>query len=261
MTGCFYSHATVLEKIRYTKNIFAVILESASIAGAARPGNFVMIRDPRWESDPILNRPMSIARSDVNKGTIELQILISGKGTKLLSDLQQGDSLIVAGPLGTTFTDPDETGKTILVAGGIGIAPLIFYREYWRLSADNSDFLYGAANAVSLIPENYLPPAIQFCTDDGTKGYHGFVTERLKQLADSDKICKVLACGPTPMLKAVQHIINSADIPAELSVETPMGCGFGICLGCIVRKSNDRNSYLLACKDGPVFSAGEIILD
>lgn len=253
-------HTATVQSIEYyNKFIFSVKINAPQIAENARPGHFVMIRDLQWQSDPLLNRPMSIASVDLDSGTLELQILITGRGTRLLSSIKTGDKIIVIGPLGSVFSKPNNAEEVILVAGGIGVAPLIFFDRYFK--PEGRKFIYGAAGKNALIPGKFIPANIEYCTDDGSFGHHGFVTSLLQTYLNPEKPQRIYACGPTPMLVAVQKIMKKNNIPGEISIETMMACGFGLCLGCVVPKAENPQEYYLACKEGPVFNANEIVLE
>lgn len=245
----------------YSNKIFSLKLYSPDICQNAKPGQFVMIRDNNWRLTPFLNRPMSIANVDVDANILELQILVAGKATSLLSEIKDTTKLQVIGPLGNSFSIPNENDSIALVAGGIGIAPLIFYESFFKSVLKNISFFYGAANKSELISEKFLPKNIRYSTDDGSKGYKGFVTKDLLQSLNSIKINKIYACGPNLMLKSVQKIAKDHNIYCELSIETIMACGYGICQGCIVKKQENENEYYLTCTEGPVFNAKNITLD
>ena len=220
-----------------------------------------MIRDKNWSLNPFLNRPMSIANVDKESNIFELQILVAGKGTSLLSQLHQDSTIKVIGPLGNSFSFPKENDNVALIAVGIGTAPLVYFESILNGINVNIDFFYGAANQSELIPEDDLPKNIHYSTDDGSKGFNGFVTQDFNKYIAENEIQKIYACGPNPMLKAVQDIAIKNDIFCELSIETIMACGFGICQGCIVRKKENENEYYLTCVEGPVFNAKNIVLD
>ena len=135
----------------YTKNIFSLLLYSPEICNISKPGQFVMIRDKKWNLDPFLSRPMSIARVDKKSNIFELQILVTGKGTSLLSEIRQNESVYILGPLGNTFTIPENEDKVALLAGGIGIAPLIYFSDLLLEKKISFDFYYGAASEADLI--------------------------------------------------------------------------------------------------------------
>lgn len=245
----------------YTDKIFSLKMFSPDICQNSKPGQFLMIRDKNWNLNPFLNRPMSIANVDKESNVFELQILVAGKGTHHLSKLTKNSILQVIGPLGNSFSYPESNEKIALVAGGIGIAPLIFFESELKNSKSKIEFFYGAANQSELIPVKYLRNNIRYSTDDGSKGINGFVTEDLKNFIKTNDIHKIYACGPNPMLKEVQKIAIKNQIYCELSIETIMACGYGICQGCIVRKKENENEYLLTCVDGPVFNSKSISLD
>ena len=219
-----------------------------------------MIRDIKWNMDPFLSRPMSIARVDKKSNIFELQILVTGKGTSLLSGIRKSESVYVLGPLGNTFSIPDKNDKVALLAGGIGIAPLIYFSDLLLEKKISFDFYYGAASKSELIPKKYLPENIRFSTDDGSFGFKGFVTENFESVSITNGYNKIYACGPNPMLNAVKNIALKKKIDCELSIETIMVCGIGICQGCIVEKHSKANEYYLTCIDGPVFKADDINL-
>jgi dihydroorotate dehydrogenase electron transfer subunit len=204
---------------------------------------------------------MSIANVNKESNIFELYILVSGKGTTLLSKLNKKSTIQVVGPLGNSFTYPGKNENTVLVAGGIGIAPLVFYESILNGNKYKLDFFYGATSQSELIPKYYLPGDIRYSTDDGSKGFKGFVTENLKHFIERNDINKIYACGPNSMLKAVQNIALENKIHCELSIETIMACGFGICQGCVVKKKANGNEYYLTCIEGPVFNAKNISLD
>lgn len=220
-----------------------------------------MIRNKDWNLNPFLNRPMSIANVDQKKGLFELQILVSGKGTKLLSELNENTSIQVIGPLGNSFKLPSVKDNVALIAGGIGIAPLLYFEKLLKQKNIKTNFFYGASTHTELIPEEYLPENIRISTDDGSTGFNGFVTQDFANFTKNNKIQRIYSCGPNPMLKAVQEIALKENIECELSIETVMACGLGICQGCIVPKKENENEYYLTCTEGPVFNAKSIILD
>ncbi len=220
-----------------------------------------MVRDKNWSLNPFLSRPMSIANVDKNTNLFELQILVAGKGTVLLSKLEKNLTIQVIGPLGNSFSTPQENENVALIAGGIGVAPMIYFEKVLKNQSNNIDIFYGAANQTELIPNEYLPQNTRFSTDDGSKGFNGFVTQDFAKSFDKKKIHKIYACGPNPMLKAVQDIANKNDVFCELSIETVMACGLGICQGCIVRKEENENEFYLTCVEGAVFNAKKIKLN
>ena len=239
---------------------FLMALESIEIVSEATPGQFVMIRVGKG-SDPLLRRPFSICGT---KGTNQFLILykVVGRGTSFLSEAGEGDKLSVFGPLGRGFEHPKPACESILVAGGIGIAPLIFLAQ--TIKPTNVAFMTGYRSANEILPmEKFSLDTINpfISTDDGTAGHHGPVTELLEKhlLGSVENPPMVFACGPTPMLKRVANLTFKRDIPCQVSYETTMACGLGACQGCAVRASSGQNrTYYHVCQDGPVFDAQKL---
>ncbi len=207
------------------------------------------------EHGHMLPRPLSIFRTDREKGELSLLFEIKGRGTKLLSGADQGSSWILLGPLGTGFPPPPP--KSLLVAGGIGIAPLAFLAE---TAAHPVTLVYGARTAGQLIcPSADLDlPGIKLVsvTEDGSRGESGTAIDICRRLlAEADAI---FACGPNEMLSAVGLLARRAGSPAWVSMEERMACGIGACLGCAVKT---KEGYKRVCRDGPVFPAEEVFVD
>lgn len=240
------------------KDIFLLGLESPEVARAARPGQFVMIRVGTG-MDPLLRRPFSIcgARGD----RVHILYRVVGRGTRILSHMGQGDAMAVMGPLGNGFHLPPSDRPSILVAGGMGIAPLLFLAGY--LSGGPYRFLAGFASMDQVVGPDQAGLsgiAVSIATDDGSAGHHGRVTELLEaSLTDLHNRGMVFACGPLPMLKAVAAITRGRDVPCQVSLETGMACGLGACQGCAVRAApgGDR-VYWHVCQDGPVFDRTDV---
>jgi len=188
-----------------------------------------------------------------------------GHGTQILSKKNPGEKLWVMGPLGNGFNLPAPDKKAILVAGGIGIAPLFFL----ALSLKNRlhSFLTGFGTMKDIIlPEHFIHEKLNasIATDDGSSGYSGFVTDLLESSLDAlmnekGKIA-IYACGPMPMLKKTSLIAAEHDIVCHVSLEAQMACGLGACQGCAIRviQQDQATPYRHVCKDGPVFLSNEI---
>ena len=238
------------------RNTFLMALKSPEITSLARPGQFVMVRVSK-SADPLLRRPFSICGT---RGGDCFMILyrVVGVGTAILRNAGKGDRLSVLGPLGRPF-DFSEKGKTsFLVAGGIGIAPLLFLAgvmdpgECMLLAGYGTSAEVVPVEQVGLSQENLL-----IATDDGTLGHKGVVTDLLEgQLGKWHRGRPVLfACGPLPMLKRVAAMSFERELECQVSVETAMACGIGACQGCAVRASSrETQPYLQVCRHGPVFS-------
>jgi len=239
---------------------FLMGLKAPEIASNALPGQFVMIRvGPALE--PLLRRPFSIC------GTLQGEILlilykVVGRGTALMSEASKGDGMMILGPLGKGFSKPPAKSRPILVAGGIGIAPLLFLAQ--TLKERDTIFLAGYRSASEIVPFEKMDLTeahVVTATDDGSAGHHGFVTDLLKTHLhpEPESSSEVYACGPTPMLKKVAALTTVGSTPCQMSLEAYMACGLGACQGCAVKSSNPEElTYHLVCRDGPIFTVRSI---
>lgn len=218
--------------------------------GVATPGQFVMLKVAE-NNDPLLRRPMSIAGLD--NGVMSVIFKVVGRGTALLAEKQAGEHIDVIGPFGTVFSPP-AAATVLLVGGGIGIAPLLFWakRNPLRKAAV---FIGGATENDILCGKEFLEAHI--ATENGSLGRKGLVTAPLvEHPAYKDKTGYLLACGPTGMLKAIDQLAAKDGLRGELSLEERMGCGFGVCLGCVCDTTGGRKRM---CVEGPVFKTGEVL--
>ncbi len=244
-----------------TDNTWFMGLKSREIAGAAGPGQFVMVRVGDG-LDPLLRRPFSICGTRDDAFLILYRVV--GKGTNRMTGLIKGSKVSVLGPLGRGFDLPGKVTAPVLLGGGIGVAPLFFLSQV--LERRDCRFLMGFATASEVItPEHIgLPPfGLSIATDDGSRGYAGLVTDLLRgHLEESQSRAEslsVLTCGPTPMLKAVAAMTMAHGICCQVSVEANMACGLGACQGCAIPAARDRErAYFHVCQDGPVFPAEAI---
>ena len=222
----------------------------------AVPGQFVHIRAAGFT----LRRPISIGGIDREKGTLRIVFEIRGEGTAEIARLNQGDLIDMLAPLGHGFTLSNDYKKVILIGGGIGTPPMLpLAKHYGSRAVAISGFR--SASAV-ILQEDFAATGAQtiLCTDDGTAGIHGFVTQPLKEIAEQGGVDFVYACGPMPMLKNVAAICKEYGIGCEISLEERMACGIGACLGCACRtQRNDEEYFAHVCKDGPVFKAEEVL--
>ncbi len=241
---------------RVARNTFFMGFRSAPMADTSKPGRFVMMQ-VRSGIDPLLRRPFSIC--GVNGDVLLILYRVVGRGTAILSEKKPGDFMQVLGPLGRGFEPPGEAVQPILVAGGMGIAPLIFLSL--KLARKDQYFLagYGVSSEVVSLDQLGivgLSPAI--ATEDGSEGHHGRVTKLLESVLSTmkEKSSAIFTCGPLPMLKAVAQIAIGQNIPCQVSLESNMACGVGACQGCAVKKAPESNKpYAHVCQDGPVFDA------
>ncbi len=249
--------ARIISNKRFSGNYWHLEFESGVIAQNALPGQFVDIK-VNAGIEPLLRRPLSIHRV---KGTkVKLFYEVVGAGTQVLSQRKPGELLDMIGPLGNGFdyrgAIKAKAGKNILIAGGMGVAPLVFLAEKIKLSKPL--VLIGARTKKQILcaPEfRALGCTVKLATDDGSAGFKGRVTDLLKIILTQTQASQLFSCGPHAMLKAVSEIARENKVSAQLSLEEHMACGIGACLGCVV---STKTGYKRVCKDGPVFSSQEL---
>ncbi len=243
-------------------NYYLLSLESPSIASQAQPGQFIMVRICPGPY-PLLRRPFSIHSKD--EKNIDIFFQVSGLGTELLSQKKADDILDILGPLGKGFHGGASLdGKDVVaVGGGRGIAPLYFLAQELRSHGASVKIFYGGKNLEDIpLKEKFEQEGYDlYCsTDDGSFGFKGFVSEHLKAELEKLKPARIFSCGPEEMMKKIARFAAEKDIPAEFSLESVMGCGFGICWGCVKRiKKNGEEGWIKICEEGPVFPSEEII--
>jgi len=229
------------------------------------PGQFVMLspgpRTSARRSDPLLPRPMAVYRERRGDGGAQLEILFKrhGRGTALLAESLPGQRIELVGPLGRPFRAPAPGERPVLVAGGTGIASV--YELAARLAGSGAapEVLLGARFAADLMGEAdfaALGLALRIATEDGSRGTRGLVTELLEASLATDAAARVYACGPTPMMRRAAEIAAARGCPCVVSLENPMACGFGVCLGCAAPLR--AGGFALVCRDGPAFDASAI---
>ncbi|KUO50309.1 MAG: hypothetical protein APF76_11410 [Desulfitibacter sp. BRH_c19] len=230
------------------------------VSADAVPGQFVHISCGAESANPLLRRPISIHRINKEKNTIELYYLVVGKGTTLLSAKIVGSTISLMGPLGRGFELNVPEKRTVLVGGGIGIAPLLALAEELKANGKEVVSLLGAAGAEGLVRAKEFAAYgdIVEITEDGSLGEKGLVTEYLQPLIDKNNTI-IYTCGPEGMLKAVVKAASEVDVPCQISLEAAMACGVGACLGCTCVKGV-HGGYPKVCKDGPVFWSSEVKL-
>jgi dihydroorotate dehydrogenase electron transfer subunit len=242
------------------------------------PGQFAMLK-PHGISEPLLRRAMAYYRTGRDAGTgnesaagppwVEFIYQILGRGTQSLAKLQTGAGVDFLGSLGNTYdTDAARGREALLVAGGVGSAALFMLaEELIKQRADVKLFIGGASQGDLCGVEDFIELLSEenvFCaTVDGSRGEAGFVTapleRRLRSNPEARKI--IYACGPDPMLHRVAQIAERSNLPSQLSLEAPMGCGYGVCVGCAVAVNHDCPEgfvYKKVCVDGPIFRGDEL---
>ena len=237
----------------------------------AGPGQFVMVGAGPEASvprrDPLLPRPMAVYRqwpedaSDGRSAQVELLYRVVGRGTRLLSEASEGDRVSIVGPLGRAFPVTPNGGPALLVGGGTGIASLYELARLLARAGREVVVMLGARSAPDLIGRQDFEAlaeegvALVCTTEDGSVGQRGLVTGPLEErLSSAD--ATVFAVGPTPMMRACADLAAKHAAGCLVSLENPMACGFGVCLGCAAPRA--EGGFSLVCKAGPVFDAREI---
>ncbi|MBL7151045.1 MAG: dihydroorotate dehydrogenase electron transfer subunit [Candidatus Omnitrophica bacterium] len=269
--------AKLLYNKREKGSFFRLKILAPAIAASCLPGQFVTLRLTDG-CQPLLRRPFSIHR--ISGSGVEILYELVGRGTQILSQKRPGEYLDIIGPLGNGFNYPLSAIRyplSILVAGGMGVAPLLFLAERLAYSVErrahskgrlyakryplNAFVLIGAKNKNQILCEKEFRKfgcTVKIATDDGSKGYKGKVTQLLQHLLSTidHRLSTIYGCGPRPMLKEISRICQRRNLAAQLSLEEHMACGIGACLGCAV---DTKEGYKTVCKDGPVFDADRII--
>lgn len=276
----------VVENVRLARDTYRVRFECPELARRVIPGQFLMLR-LAGENDPLLGRPLALYDTVVDSAGrpigVDVVYLVVGKMTSRLARLRAGDKLEVWGPLGNGFP-AEPVDQLIMVAGGIGQTPFLALgrealglRSYGdprreRLPVKKLTFCYGARNAeylAGLDDFRALGLELHISTDDGSAGRKGFVTDVLTDVLDdgsADDRRLIVCCGPEKMMEAVAQKAREHCVPCQVSLETPMACGIGICFSCVTKVRVDGDSangdawdYRRTCVEGPVFDAETIV--
>ncbi|HEY1783932.1 MAG TPA: dihydroorotate dehydrogenase electron transfer subunit [Pirellulales bacterium] len=281
--ACYADHAaveqvTLLENVRLARDTFRLRFHAPKIARRILPGQFLMVRLAAG-SDPLLARPLALYDTVLDGHGepvgIDIVYLIVGKLTGALARLSAGERLTVWGPLGNGFS-PRPTKHLLMVAGGIGQTPFLalarWYLEQRRYGdpvsappqAGRVTLCYGARSADYLAGVgdfSALGVDVRTSTDDGSAGHHGLVTDLVEPLLAESREAHVVCCGPEPMMHAVAEQCSRRKVPCEVSLETPMACGLGICFSCVTRLRDETGEwdYRRTCVEGPVFDATRIV--
>lgn len=243
----------VLSNKIISEGTFLLEVDSANKFGILKPGQFFNIQVSETLF-PLLRRPFSI--SDIEGDSIFFMYKVVGEGTKIMSELKTGDKINLLGPLGNSFVIDKKVDHHIIIGGGIGIAPFPFLIK--QFSNDQKfSVLFGVRNKNEA--HDYGLKNIIYSSDDGSIGFNGNAVQLLESYIDeikSERI-KIFACGPNRMFKSLQEFVVEKNIECDVSMESAMACGFGICQGCPI-EYKDEDSYKLICKDGPIFNIKNI---
>lgn len=248
----------ILQNKMVAKDTWFMVIKSAALAGQSKPGHFVNVRVADSDT-PLLRRPMSLHFIDTEQGAIGLLYLVVGTGTARMSRLQVGESIDLIGPLGNGFHLNFPGQRALVVGGGIGMAPLLPLVMALKSAGKDVRVLCGVRDQ-EYLPDlgtyNRLGVEVQVCSDNGSIGREGFVTGLLEENLTQGGWNYLYACGPKPMLAAVEKLAATYHIAGEISTEERMGCGLGICLSCSCDTTLGAKKKV--CVDGPVFRLGEL---
>ncbi|HEX6487300.1 MAG TPA: hypothetical protein VF137_00300 [Candidatus Dormibacteraeota bacterium] len=222
------------------RDMCVISMRASQVASSVRAGQFVNL----GLEGLLLRRPFSVYRADGDE--IEVLLKPVGQGTSMLAGLEPGAVISCLGPLGNGYTIEPAAGPVVLLSGGLGVAPMPLAARDARAAGREVVWVHGARTEAELCSE-WEGDSLVFATDDGSKGVHG---SALAAVPDGGGT--VLACGPNRMLAAVSERFPEA----QVAIETYMGCGTGVCLGCVVPVS--AGGYDRACTEGPVYRAAAI---
>lgn len=254
----------ILENVEIKSQHYLLTFRDEEIAAHSGMGQFVELK--AGGLDNLLRIPISICR--VSGDRVSLLYRVVGNGTAAMAALHSGEQISVLGPLGHGFPDAIPADKEVLlVAGGIGLGPFPYVMD----ALPNWALFYGVRDVSELLLDELLgecvqPDRLHIATDNGSYGHKGYVTDLLDQYLTQNSQNKVVfCCGPNPMMRRVCEVVAKHGVESYISMEDYMGCGIGICVGC-VRKIRDASKpdgweHKKVCKDGPVFKGEDILWD
>ena len=270
---------SITENVQVARDTYRVRFNCPRIADEFLPGQFVMLRLADTD-DPLLGRPLAIYNvtegPGENSGLIDIVYLRVGKMTGRLAAMEPGRQLEVWGPLGNGFS-PQETERLIMVCGGIGQTPFLTLAQECLGARQFGDpprrvpiiqdvsLCYGARTDEFLACVDDFRAVgvdVRLSTDDGSAGHHGLVTDLVRPAVEEALgSCRIVSCGPEPMMEAVAEISRQLGVPCQVSLESPMACGIGACFSCVtkIRDSEGNVDYRRTCVEGPVFDAQRVV--
>jgi len=245
----------ILDNRKINDAYWKLVLSSEPVGKRILPGQFVNMQ-LEDDTDPYLRRPFSYYRTRGSRLEILYEIL--GRGTQMLTQKRKGDKVKILGPLGKSFTQKANGKKQILVAGGVGVPPLVFLAE--KNPIDH--LLIGCKTKGEVLPRTELKNIkgkVAYATEDGSYGRKGFVTVLLHDIirtTQNPKSLFIQTCGPHAMMQTVISIAKEFGIEGEASIDERMACGVGVCLGCMVKT---HDGYKTSCVEGPVFRFSDLV--
>lgn len=254
-TACrIYRNSAIAE------NIFEMVVEYPSAFPAPVAGQFVNLYC--HHQGRLLPRPISVCEmeEDVSSARLRLVYAIQGAGTLEFSSYRAGETIDMLGPFGTGFSFPEQAAQALLIGGGVGTPPMVGLARRLAARGWQLEIVVGFRQQPYLLNSLERYGNVHVATDHGTFGFHGNVVELI--VAEQLRGEYLFACGPAPMLRGVQELAVQRGCIAQVSLEERMGCGFGGCVGCVVKIAADNEAgfvYRKVCKDGPVFLAEEVL--
>ena len=264
MAGLVNEFAEIVGNAQVGPRLYVMTFKAPEIASKVQPGQFIHIKIPRMD-DHILRRPFSVYAVNAEEGTLDVLYQVVGYGSDHMSRLECGLTAELIGPVGRGWWAPEGTKRALIVAGGVGGAPLFMMTEKLLSEGVRVDVVLGAQTEAALVCRERYEQLLGACpscaTDDGGYGRAGFCTslvrEALDAAADSDQPYDYLAvCGPEPLMKIVAGMAEKAGVYCQISMEKRMACGVGACLSCVVDTVQGKKR---SCVDGPVFEAQEMM--
>ncbi|MDE2009904.1 MAG: dihydroorotate dehydrogenase electron transfer subunit [Candidatus Omnitrophica bacterium] len=246
----------VLVNERLCPQYWRLVFDAPSLALRTRPGQFVHIRTDEEGLQPFFRRPFSVYRA---RKYVEIFYQVVGPGTRLLSLKKKGDMVDVLGPLGTPFVlPPPDTRQVVMIAGGIGVAPMLILSDLLKNKKYDLLLLFGGRDRSHVYPMKEFKDngvAVHIATDDGSVGAKGRVSVLFDKIGKNPGPSFVYTCGPDPMMKAVQSFAAGKGIPGQAACEEIMACGLGACLGCSIETTA---GFRTVCHDGPCFDLDQV---
>lgn len=257
--GMDVHEVTVLSNESVAEGLMRVVLSAPTLAFRLAAGQFVNIAVP-GDASQILRIPLSFSHADAAAGTVEIVYAVVGDGTRRLAAMTPGQATTAVGPCGNPWPLPDGAARACVVAGGVGVTPVVACARMLAEADAAFDAVVGAQTAGRLWGADVLRElgAGEVCvtTDDGTAGRAGFTTDALAELLATRAYDVVYTCGPEVMMAGVARLCREAGVACRVSMERMMCCGFGACGTCNVAMAD--GTYKSCCKDGPVFDAEEV---
>jgi dihydroorotate dehydrogenase electron transfer subunit len=246
----------VIANEKLSSQYWRLSFDAPGLAAEVKPGQFVHIRTDEAGLQPFFRRPFSVYRA---LKSVEIFYDVVGPGTKLLSLKKRGDTVDVLGPLGTPFMmPPPDTRQIVMIAGGIGVAPMLILSDILKKKKYECLLLYGGRDRGHVYPMTEFKDngvKVHIATDDGSVGVKGRVSVLFDKIQKNPGTTFIYTCGPNPMMKAVQAWAREQGIAGQAACEEIMACGLGACLGCSIETTN---GFKTVCYDGPAFDLAEV---